>query len=412
MAFKEIIGHQHQIEALRQAIASERVPNAYLFVGPPNVGKTLIAREFARTVNCEALATSGDGDIDACGLCHNCVRIGESNHPDLMIVQPAVRVEVKPPEEDERGKGEPKARGVRREVYVDLPDALIYKEQIGELLRHLSAKPVLGRRKVAIICSAERMNMVAANHLLKTLEEPPPNTTFVLTSENPTRLLETIISRCQTMTFGTLPAEELLEALRTEFPEADESLRQGAAAISGGRYGRARWLLQAPDVLDLRKELLELASSTADVPLVASLAMGERLAEMPGRWWEAAEQAFAGTGAGSSEEREMRAEALEQLRKRSPDRINRIQVSELLDILQTWYRDLTLLRSNPQSELVINRDQAEVLRALAGGYTPEGLVWASQVIEETRRDLVAYNANFALACQVLMVKLISAARRR
>jgi hypothetical protein len=212
--------------------------------------------------------------------------------------------------------------------------------------------------------------------------------------------------------FHPLSNAELLNTLRDRFPGTDTMLREAAMAMAGGRYGRAEWLMEAPDVLSLRDELLDLVAATPTAPLVESLRLGERLAEMPERWWEAAEAVEAEAGRGSEEERAMRAEALEQLAKRSPDRINRIQMNELLDILQTWYRDLTLLRADPASELVLNADRAEQLRTMADGYTPAGLVWASEVIEDVRADLLAHNANFGLACQVLMVKLIAASRRR
>lgn len=413
MPFSEIVGHQQQIDILRQAIASARVPNAYLFAGPPNVGKTLVAREFARAINCERLPdTPSVEQVDACGACHNCVRIAQDNHPDLQTLRPAVRVEVKPSADDDDPGDGPRARAVAREVYIELPDALIYTEQVERLIQHLSAKPALARRKIAIICSAERMHVDAANKLLKTLEEPPPNTTFVLTSANPSRLLDTIISRCQTLKFHPLSNAELLEALATRFPRTDEKLREAAVAMAGGRYGRAAWLIGAPDVLSLRDELLDLAGATAEAPLVECLRMGERLAAMPERWWQTAEAAEAEGGEWADEERRTRAEALEALGKKSPDRINRIQMNELLDILQTWYRDLTLLRADPQSELVLNADRSEQLRAIARDYSPEGLVWASEVIEDARSDLLVHNANFGLSCQVLMVKLIAAARRR
>ncbi len=413
MAFSDIIGHHRQIDVLRQAIASGRIPNAYLFVGPPNVGKTLVAREFARAVNCEAQPDAPTAEqVDACGECHNCVRIAQDNHPDLQILKPAVRVEVKPPDEEDADDDAPAARVEARDVYIELPDALIYTEQVERLIQHLSAKAALARRKIAIICSAEQMHTDGANKLLKTLEEPPENTTFVLTSANPSRLLDTVVSRCQMIKFHPLANDELLETMAQRYPDADQSVLEAAVAMAGGRYGRAEWLLNAPDVLELRGELLDLVRMTAEAPLVQSLRLGEQLAEMPERWWDSAEAVAAEAGEGSEEERQMRAEALEALAKRSPDRINRIQMNELLDILQTWFRDLTLLRARPDAELVLNADRIDELRDLAPGYSPEGLVWASEVIEATRSDLMRHNANFSLACQVLAVKLIAAARRQ
>ncbi len=412
MSLTDVIGHEQQIEALRHAVAAERLPNAYLFVGPPNLGKTLLAREVAKAVNCERVPDNpSPAEVDSCGECHNCVRIDQTNHPDMEILRPAVRVEVKPPESDAADDDGPRVRDVRRDVFIELPDAVIDTERVGELMRHCSAKPALGKRKIGIICSAEQMNVAAANRLLKTLEEPPPNTTFILTTANPSRLLDTIVSRCQMVKLHPLANSELRRALEERYTDAEPQLREAATAMAGGRFGRASDLLGAPQIISLRDELLDLIAAAPEAALAECLVMGEKLAEMPQRWWAAVEAAEERAGEGSDEQRQMRAEALEELGKKSPDRINRLQMNELLDILQTWHRDLTLLRANPNSPLVINLDRREQLRELAPVYSPDGLVWASEIIEDARRDLLVHNANFALACQVLMVKLIAARRR-
>ncbi len=82
MSFSKVVGHEQAIEVLRRAIHTGHLPQAYLFVGPPNVGKTLVAKEFAKAVNCERLGEpASPEEVDACDECHNCVRIEEENHP-------------------------------------------------------------------------------------------------------------------------------------------------------------------------------------------------------------------------------------------------------------------------------------------------------------------------------------------
>jgi len=427
MSFATVVGHNQPIDILRRAVAEGRVATAYLFVGPPNVGKTLVATEFARAVNCERLpAEATPEQVEACGECHNCVRIGQENHPDLHVLRPAVAIDVRQPtaedlledrealdqeaaDEDERDAA--RVRTAKQKVYLELPDALIQTERVHDTIRYAYAKPALGRRKVVIVVSTDTMNDEAANRLLKTLEEPPPDTTFVLTTARPDHLLPTIVSRCQVVRFHAMAHAALRAALGERFPDADPAMLDAATAMAGGRYGRARRLIDAPELVELRAGLLDLAARTGDAQLVECLALGERLMAMPEAWWAATEQAEAGEG-DSESERRMRLEALEALAKNSPDRISRIQMQEILDVLQTWYRDLTLLRSAPGSALVINADRGEQLAALAPMYSPAGLVWASQVIEESRRELTVHNANLRLACQVLMVKLIAATRRR
>ncbi len=428
MSFATVVGHNQPIDILRRAIAAGRVATAYLFVGPPNVGKTLVATEFARALNCERLpADATPEQVEACDECHNCVRIGQENHPDLHVLRPAVAIDVKQAgaekvsdtdaraidaesaEEDEEDAGRMRTR--KQRVYIELPDALIQTERVLETIQYAYARPALGRRKIVIVVSADTMDDEAANRLLKTLEEPPRDTTLVLTTARPDRLLPTIVSRCQVVRFHALSHAALRAALGERFPDADPGALDAATALAGGRYGRAWRIMDAPELAELRGELLDLAARTGDAQLVECLALGERLMAMPEAWWAATEEAEAG-GGDSESERRMKLEALEALAKSSPDRISRIQMQEILDVLQTWYRDLTLLRSAPGSELVINADRGEQLAALAPVYSPAGLVWASQVIEEARRELTVHNANLRLACQVLMVKLIAARRRR
>ncbi len=427
MSLADVAGHQEQVSALQRAIASERVAKAYLFVGPPNVGKTLVAKEFAKAANCEELPERPSADeVDSCDRCHTCVRMEQENHPDLVVVRPAVAVDVRPGGEDDEGEqagpAEDEAeegqdvrvveRTAKRTVYVELPDALIQTDRILDVIRHCWAKAASARRKFVIITSAETMNAEAENRLLKTLEEPPPGTTFVLTTANPSALLETTLSRCQAVKFQALSAAGLREALRTGFPEAEPELIEAVTAMAGGRYGRARWLMGAPELVSLRSELLDLAAATCEANLVQCLGMGERLMELAQQWWEVVEQAQDRPRELSEEDSRLRAKALGELGRRSPDRIRRIQISELLDILQTWYRDLMLLRAAPESGLVVNTDRSAQLGELAPLHSPNGLAWASQVIEETRRDLSVHNANFRLACQVLLLKLMAARRRR
>ncbi|MEA3400319.1 MAG: AAA family ATPase [Armatimonadota bacterium] len=422
MALSEVVGHDQPIEVLTHAIATDRIAKAYLFVGPPNVGKTLVAKEFAKAVNCESPVEREGGRLEGCDSCHNCVRIDQENHPDLLVLRPSVRVQVRERDEDveaaaaegeeeEAAPAEVQVRTGVQDVYIELPDAVIYIDQIRRLIRHGAAQRSAARRKFYIICSAETMNDPAENALLKTLEEPPPHTTLILTTANLPELRETTVSRCQVVRFQPLSHGELREVLAESFPDAGPQRIAAVAAMAGGRYGRAQRLMDAPGLVELRGDLLELAAATANADLAECLHLGERVMALPEQWWEAAQAAEESVGVRSETERTLRGRALEELGAGSPDRINRIQMSEMLDLLQTWYRDLTLLRRAPDSELVINADRLAQLRELAPLYSPAGLIWASDVIEDVRRDLSVHNANFRLACQTLMVKLIAARRR-
>ncbi|MCD6362296.1 MAG: hypothetical protein J7M38_15675 [Armatimonadetes bacterium] len=453
MPFSDIVGHRQATEVLRRAVASGRVAQAYLFVGPPNVGKTTVAKLFAQALNCERTAGAAAlEDVDPCGACHNCLRIEEENHPDFMLLRPGVRSEIKDAveSEDESAEAEereaglfgdeppvaqegpslfddgaaaprPAAKAKRRTgritLFIEMPDALIYTEQIEEIIRRANVKMSPdSRHRVLVVTEVDRVHHEAADRLLKTLEEPPPGTSFVLTTSNPASVNDTIISRCQTINFQPLSNAQMLEHLAERYPDEDGRARRAVTAMAGGRFGRAVQLLESPEARGVRDELLQLAAQTADASLVEALVMGERVVQLNERWLEATDAVLTGRADTGGEEggrlAELKAQAVAALLAKSPDRFKRIAMNQLLDVLQGWYRDLALLRVAPDSNLVTNSDWREKLTELAPGYSQGGLQFASETIDNTRRDLLRHNANMRLACEMLMCKLIASRRRK
>ena len=154
---------------------------------------------------------------------------------------------------------------------------MITTEQIGQLISEANLKATEARRKMFIIASAERMNVASANRLLKTLEEPPGDTSLILTTQNLSGLLPTIISRCQVLTFHPASLVEAEEALALQFPEADRGALRSVVALSGGRVGAAIRLLRHEGVLKIRSELLDLAASLPKREWFEGMMIGERL---------------------------------------------------------------------------------------------------------------------------------------
>lgn len=448
MPFSGVVGHEQAIELLRRAAASRRVAPAYLLVGPPNIGKTTLAKEFAKALNCQGTAPgTPPEELDSCGGCHNCEHIEHENHLDFIVLRPGVRVETRdelPAQEQTedadaaaepvgvqnglalfddqsaarsapRTAPPPRQRSGKVTIFVELPDALIYSEQIEELLARTSA--VLSRdtrHRVLVITEVDRVHLEAEDRLLKTLEEPPANTTFVLTTSRPARVKDTILSRCQIIKLQPLGPAQMLAHLRQRYPTAEESRLRAVTAMAGGRFGWALHLLESEEARAVRTELLELAAQTADAVLAECMVMGERLVALTENWLAAQEHARHVARGSASQDyvEQLRAKAVAELLKRSPDRFRRIAVNQLLDILQSWYRDLALLRAAPDSELVINSDWRDRLVQLAPLYSPAGLRFARRTIENARRDLLRHNANMRLACEVLVCKLIASRRRR
>lgn len=164
------------------------LPHALLVHGRPGLGKTVLATLFARRLLCEGPA---DGDLP-CGTCAACLWFGQGNHPDFRVLEPEAISEPRGPE------GEPRKRegeSASRQIRID---------QVRELQEFLAIGTHRGGLRVVVVRPAEAMNIATANALLKSLEEPPPRTVFILVSSAPERLLPTVRSRCQKI--GVAPA--------------------------------------------------------------------------------------------------------------------------------------------------------------------------------------------------------------
>ena len=217
MSFAEIIGQERAVDALRAALRRGALHHAYLLSGPEGVGKGLTARLLAQAANCER------DDGDACGACASCRKIARGVHPDVIIVE-------RERDMARAGRWEPKGgRTPSRDIVID---------QIRELVdRRLSLRRFEGRRRFVILDPADAMNPQAQNAILKTLEEPPPDTTLVLVSSSADGLLPTVRSRCLRLPFGPLPDALLAERLAAEGRAPD--VARLATTLAAGSLGKA-----------------------------------------------------------------------------------------------------------------------------------------------------------------------------
>lgn len=206
-----------QLQQLR-----ERLPHALLFYGAQGTGKTAFVEAFAKSLLCE----SPTPDAHACGVCASCNWFAQYNHPDYRRVRPeALEDELADDESGEEKKTAKASKTPSKEIKID---------QIRALADFMNVSTHRSGLRVVMLYPAEALNTAAANALLKTLEEPPPNTMFLLLSNRLDRLLPTILSRCRKFALHAPSKEEGLAWLQAQgLRDADSWLaEQGGAPLS------------------------------------------------------------------------------------------------------------------------------------------------------------------------------------
>lgn len=239
----DLIGHEWAVDMLKKHVVNGTTRHAYLFAGPPGIGRRTLALRFAQALNCQSPTAPGV----PCGECRNCKQIAAMQHPDLTIVQ----------SESEGG--------------------MIKVDQIRETRRALTLKPYAANYRVALFLRFQEANDSASNALLKTLEEAPAYAVLILTADNPEQLLPTIVSRCEVLRLRPLKIEEVQQALEEKGFETNQS--KLIAHISGGRFGYARRLLESEALLAEREERLNDLQSLISASRVEKFSYADKLSK-------------------------------------------------------------------------------------------------------------------------------------
>jgi len=245
MRLAEVLGHAQPRALLLRAVSARSVPQSLLFDGPDGVGKRTMALALAAAINCQQPGVDGDG----CGACSSCRRVARAQHPDIVSLVP-----------NEKGT--------------------ITVEMARDIIGQASYRPFEARRRVVIIDDADTLQPSAQNALLKTLEEPPPSSMFVLVTARPDSLLETVRSRCPRIRFGRLGPADLAQVLITRCG-VKAANAAGLAAIGDGRVSRA--LAQdTGELVEARAAAMALLQGVAGRPPIgARLGLAQKLVEMP-----------------------------------------------------------------------------------------------------------------------------------
>jgi DNA polymerase III subunit delta' len=324
--FRDIVGHKRLISLLSRAVARQTLPPSLLFAGPVGVGKRRVALAVAEAVNCLKPQSKGSGlisrrgegemspdPIDACGECASCKRIARGVHLDVIVIEPGDSGSIK-------------------------------IEQVRDAIDRADYRPFEGKRRVVVIDHADALVPQAQNALLKTLEEPPSASIFILVSAMPDALLPTVLSRCPRLRFGPLSAADVAGALVANHGYSDGDAR-AAASDADGSIGRALELDSA-DLADARQEagrLLEQAARVSD----------------PSRRIDAVRDLTASKGGGPGAERD--------------------QLAACLRALASLLRDTSILALGGDRRMLGNADLEQPLTALSRAF-------------DARRSLSAYAA--------------------
>ncbi len=233
--FNSFLGNSKIVTALRQMLAEDRLPQTLLFAGPEGVGKATLARFLAAAMHCRGAEPRVE---PPCGDCPACRRVVAA---DLSLPEYQKLLEERAKASAEKRREAPLVVSTHPDFLTFPPDgplAQISIEQVRAIKEFAQFPPVEGRRRLFLVDRADRIDSAAANSLLKTLEEPPPYLTLVLTAENAFGLLPTIRSRCVHFNFGPLSGEEMNRFLagRTDI---DPAARVKLAAWAQGRPGCA-----------------------------------------------------------------------------------------------------------------------------------------------------------------------------
>ncbi len=327
MSFKKVIGQQQAVAQLTAMTRTDNIPAALLLTGMEGIGKCFTAFQLAQVVNCRQAPPD-----DACGVCPDCRQIARRVHPDVLLVE-----------------------AEKNQIKID---------QIRELHHYLGFAPLSGRFKVVIINDAHLLNTAAANALLKTLEEPPGQTLFVLVTHRQQLLLPTILSRCISLSFKPLNHNVLRQILTSREKHVEAKLMDQAIALGGGSVSMSQYFLDE-NRLSWRDDFLaRICALSADN----------------------FEDIFALT---------------EEIGKNAEN----AEVSHY--VLKTFVRDALILANSPtvNDPVLFHPGQLELTRKFAANRTPEELIfWLEELNSLQNRSL--FNINIRLAWEALLMKLV------
>lgn len=359
--FEDILGHKKEVAHLERAIRSGKVSHAYIFSGEKGTGKNMLAKAFAQTLQCEQVyerfaplrqgalresALSADeqqhqptaqdrqdipapGDVTPCGKCHSCIQAANGNHPDIIFLQH------------------------------EKPATITVGDVREQLVGDAQIRPYNGRYKIYIISDAEKMNAQAQNAILKTIEEPPDYVIILLLTANENALLDTIRSRCVTLSLKPVPDEVVKEYLmeQIQIPDYQADI---CAAFAQGNIGKAVRLASSDDFNAIKNSAMKLVRNAGEMEISAIVDYVKEVQEY------------------------------------------KISIGDYLDILALWYRDMVYYKATKDIDGLVFKDELRTIRETVRRCSYEGAEEVMKAIETAKTRLAA-NVNFDLTMELLFL---------
>ncbi len=339
MPFTDILAQDHIIDHFKKAIKADHLSHAYIFAGQDGVGKTLFAKEFAKALNCKNV------ESDSCNSCPNCIRIEKENHPDVFWT-----------DIEEKAK-------------------FIKIENIRNLQHSVKLSPLESDYKIFIIKEADRMNEEASNCLLKTLEEPSPNTIIILIADSVSPVKDTIRSRCQIIRFHPI-STHIIEDQLTNKSATDLNKIKWVSRFCNGSLGNALALLDN-NYYEINNDIVTRMSK----PVIDNLAFAEEVID-----------SYLSTG-----------ESLEEKRQ---------TLKNILNCFLQFYRDLLIVKIRNKYGVrqetipLFNSDRKDALQRHVNYLTQEQIV---NVIDDILESIkyIGFNLNINLLVENIITKIPS-----
>lgn len=324
--FNQIKGNQQIIKSLKSSIINNRISHAYIIDGKKGIGKKLIANIFAKTLQCEKK------EAEPCNKCKSCKTFDSNNNPDIIYVK------------------------ATKTKSIGIDDI---REQI---TKNIETKPYENTYKIFIIENSDNMTIQAQNAILKTLEEPPKYSIFILLSENYNKFIPTIISRC--ILFKLKPLDyNIVKEYIVENIGLNENEAYTFSLYSQGNIGRAKEIINSEEFKEMREMVLNILSDLYKKDLIdIYTAINE----------------------------------IEQYKDK---------IYEILDIIYITIRDAIIIKTTENyNKYIMQKDKIEIINLFSQRYSLSNLIKKSEIIYNTKKMLIQ-NSNFQITMEVMFFKL-------